>query len=115
MPDAKRGPKIATGRTTINGGLPPEIVQRLVRLQSFGRFRACYEEGLARARGLEGKVSVRFVIGKDGAVANVADAGSDLPDPRVKKCILAAFSALTFPAPEGGVVTVVYPMDFSAQ
>jgi hypothetical protein len=46
-------------------------------------------------------------------VKGAADAGSDLADPAVKKCIQVAFSALTFPAPEGGVVTVVYPRDLS--
>jgi hypothetical protein len=112
---AKAGGKVAAGPTQVNGRLPPEVIQRIVR-QHFGRFRGCYEAGLARDASLKGKVRARFVIGKDGAVTNVADGGSDLPDPVAKKCILAAFSALSFPAPEGGgVVTVVYPLDFAPE
>jgi hypothetical protein len=53
------------------------------------------------------------VIAGDGSVATPSDAGSDLPDPATKKCIVAAFSGLMFPQPEGGIVTVVYPLAFS--
>jgi hypothetical protein len=113
-PVAKGVSKMVMGATSVSGRLPPEVIQRIVR-QSFGRFRGCYEAGLAKDPGLKGKVSVRFVIGKDGAVASVADAGSDLPAAGVKKCLLAAFSKLSFPAPEGGIVTAVYPLDFSPQ
>jgi hypothetical protein len=105
-------PRLVMGATSVNGRLPPEVIQRIVR-QHFGRFRACYEAGLAKAPGLKGRVSVRFVIGKDGAVASAADAGSDLPSADVTKCVVSAFSRLSFPKPEGGIVTVTYPLDFS--
>jgi|HubBroStandDraft_6_1064221.scaffolds.fasta_scaffold142395_2 hypothetical protein len=110
--DPKAGPKTTAGAVQVSGRLPPEVIQRIVR-QNFGRFRQCYEKGLARVPHLEGKVSVRFVIAKDGSVGSVSDAGSDLPDPTTKKCILAAFSGLSFPEPEGGIVTVVYPLVFN--
>jgi len=35
---------------------------------SLGPARRCYAEGLARNPNLEGRVSVRFVIGRDGSV-----------------------------------------------
>ena len=110
--DPKAVPKTRAGAVQVSGRLPPEVIQRIVR-QNFGRFRQCYEKGLARIPSLEGKVSVRFVIGKDGSVGSVSDAGSDLPDPATKKCLLAAFSGLSFPQPEGGIVTVVYPLVFN--
>ncbi len=53
-----------------SGRLPPEVIQRIVR-QNFGRFRLCYENGLRNNPNLQGRVSVRFVIGRDGAVSNV--------------------------------------------
>jgi Ca-activated chloride channel family protein len=100
------------GAVTVNGGLPPEVVQRIVR-QNYGRFRLCYEDGLGRNPNLEGKVSVRFRIQTDGSPAGVANAGSDLPDSSVVSCIMRAFVGLAFPAPEGGVVTVTYPINFA--
>jgi len=107
-----RAPQVRLGATTVTGRLPHEVVRRIVR-QNFGRFRLCYEQGLAKNANLEGRVSTRFVIGRDGSVSNVANVGSDLPDSGVVGCVQSAFYGLTFPQPEGGIVTVVYPIMFS--
>jgi hypothetical protein len=104
--------RIRLGATSVNGRLPPEVIQRVVR-QNHGRFRACYADGLNRDPTLEGRVSVRFVIGQDGTVSNAANSGSDLPDPKVVACVVRVFEMTTFPAPEGGIVTVSYPLMFS--
>ena len=61
-------PQVRMGATQVNGRLPPEVIQRIVR-QNFGRFRLCYENGLRNNPNLQGRVSVRFVIGRDGAVS----------------------------------------------
>ncbi|HOT08264.1 MAG TPA: AgmX/PglI C-terminal domain-containing protein, partial [Polyangiaceae bacterium] len=58
-------------------------------------------------------VSVRFVIGRDGAVSQVGNAGSDLPSPEVVQCVTSAFYGLSFPQPDGGIVTVIYPILFT--
>ena len=108
---ARQVPKVKMGATTVSGRLPPEVIQRIVR-QNFGRFRLCYEKGLKASPTLRGKVSVRFVIGKDGATGTVSDAGSDLPNKEVVSCVLQAFRGLSYPQPEGGVVVVVYPIKF---
>ncbi len=104
-------PKIKMGSVQVSGRLPPEVIQRIVR-QNFGRFRLCYENGLRSNPKLEGKVSVRFVIGRDGSVSNVGNGGSDLPDGGVVSCVVRAFYGLSFPQPEGGIVTVTYPILF---
>jgi hypothetical protein len=96
----------------VTGRLPPEAIQRIVRA-NFGRFRACYEEGLLRNPALQGTVRARFVIGRDGAVSNVQNGGSDLPDATVAACVVRAFYGISFPQPEGGIVTVTYPIAFS--
>ncbi|WP_284666783.1 AgmX/PglI C-terminal domain-containing protein [Myxococcus sp. SDU36] len=94
------------------GRLPPEVIQRIIR-QNYGRFRLCYENGLRNNPDLQGSVSVRFVIGRDGAVNQAEDAGSDMPDHGVVSCTVRAFYGLSFPEPEGGPMTVVYPFMFS--
>ena len=98
--------------TQVSGRLPAEIVQRVVR-QNFGRFRLCYENGLRANPTLEGRITVRFVIGRDGAVSSVENAGSDLPDPTIAGCVIRSFYGISFPQPEGGVVFVTYPIVFS--
>src|SRR5688572_14787287 len=109
---ATRAPKVRMGATTVSGRLPPEVIQRIVR-QNYGRFRMCYEQGLSRNPNLQGRVSARFVIGRDGSVSNASNGGSDLPDSAVVSCVVSAFYGLSFPQPEGGIVTVVYPIMLS--
>jgi hypothetical protein len=106
-------PRVRDELTTVNGHLRPEVIQRVVR-QNFGRFRFCYEAGLRGDPGLQGRVVVKFVIDRAGAVALSTDAGGDLPDARVTQCVVRAFGDLSFPAPDGGMVTVVYPIVFNA-
>jgi len=72
------------------------------RAPELGRFRLCYEQGLANNPNLEGRVSVRFMIDAAGSVGQVANGGSDLPDSSVVSCVVSSFQALSFPAPEGG-------------
>jgi hypothetical protein len=104
-----KAPQVRMGATQVSGRLPPEVIRRIVR-QNYGRFRLCYEQGLGRNPNLAGRVTVRFVIGRDGAVSNVSNGGSDLPDSNVVNCVVKAFYGLSFPKPEGGIVTVQYPI-----
>ncbi len=105
-------PKVRMGATTVSGRLPKEVIQRIVR-QNYGRFRLCYEKGLAANPSLEGRVSVRFVINRNGSVSNVSNGGSSMPDANVVNCTVRAFYGLSFPKPEGGIVTVTYPIMFA--
>jgi hypothetical protein len=97
-----------------NGHLPAEVIRRIVR-QNEGRYRFCYQNGLRSNPNLQGRVTVRFVIDRGGAVALSADAGSDIPDEEVRRCVVSSFTNLSFPAPDSGLVTVVYPIVFNPQ
>ena len=96
---------------TTSGRLPAEIIQRTVR-QNFGRFRFCYEQALRQNPNLQGRVAVRFVIGRDGSVSQVSNGGSDLPDQNAVSCVVRSFYGMSFPSPENGIVTVTYPILF---
>lgn len=104
-----RPPICRCGISYVSGRLPPEAIQRVVRL-NHGRFRDCYHRALLSQPKLTGRVAVRFVIGPVGHVTSVHDDGSTLASPAATRCILEAFSKLEFPMPEGGDVTVVYPL-----
>ena len=109
---AARAPKVGMGKTQVSGRLPKEVIQRIVR-QNFGRFRLCYENGLTANPQLTGRVSVRFAISSNGTVSTASHGDSSLPDASVVRCVVRAFYGLTFPKPEGGIVTVVYPISFA--
>ncbi|MBN9164363.1 MAG: hypothetical protein BGO98_36755 [Myxococcales bacterium 68-20] len=107
-----KAPRIRNPEVQTNGRIPAEVIQRIVR-QNFGRFRLCYEAGLRTNPGLNGRVVTRFVIGRDGAVAQAQDAGSDIASQEVVSCVVRSFNNLSFPQPEGGVATVTYPIVLS--
>jgi hypothetical protein len=107
-----RSPSIRQGATQVNGRLPQEVIQRIVR-QNFGRFRLCYENGLRTNPNLAGRVTVKFVIDRSGSVSTASDGGSEIPDQGVVQCVVRGFGNLSFPQPEGGIVTVVYPIIFN--
>jgi hypothetical protein len=106
------GPTVRLGPASVKGRLPPEVVERIVR-QNLGRFRMCYQQGLRANPALGGQVAVKFVVDGTGTVSKSADAGSDLADRSVVACVVRSFSNLSFPAPEGGVVSVSYAISFA--
>ncbi|WP_231864908.1 AgmX/PglI C-terminal domain-containing protein [Sorangium cellulosum] len=117
-------PSLRMTSMDVSGRLQPTEIQQAVRAR-FGGLRKCYEDGLRRDPNLAGRIAVRFVIGRDGKVTTVTEgalppassppsaASAPMPDRAVVSCVLREFEKLTFPAPEGGVVTVVYPLMFS--
>ncbi|MFP6683123.1 MAG: AgmX/PglI C-terminal domain-containing protein [Polyangiaceae bacterium] len=104
-------PRLRSAGISQRGTLPPAVIQRIVR-NNFGRFRYCYKRALDNNPSLQGRVIVSFVISRSGSVSG-ASAGGDLPDAGVHACVASAFSGLSFPAPEKGIVTVSYPIMFS--
>src|SRR5262249_20570523 len=94
------------------GRLPPEVIQRIVR-ENDGRYRYCYQRGLRDNPALRGRVSVRFLIDREGRVATAADGASALPDTQVRRCVVTSFMNLSFPAPASGSVVVEYPIFFT--
>lgn len=108
-------PSVRIGPTTVSGRLPPAVIQKVVR-DAYDRLRKCYETGLAKDANLEGKLVVRFVINREGKVGEVTVAqGTTMPDKAAIECMVKEYKSLTFPPPEGGIVTVVYPIMFSPE
>jgi hypothetical protein len=104
------GPGSADSRDP--GRLPPDVIQGVVR-SHFGAYRDCYEAGLLRNPSMKGTVRVSFTIERDGSVSHASGEGSDLPDPEVVRCVVDGMGKATFPPPDDGTVTVIYPIQFS--
>lgn len=95
-----------------HGRLEPVKIQSIIR-ERYPAFRRCYEGGLASNPNLSGRVTIRFVIGRDGHVSHAYIEGNEVPDCRVAQCVREEMTKSVFPTPEGGIVTVVYPIEFS--
>jgi tetratricopeptide (TPR) repeat protein len=107
-------PQVRMGATSVSGRLPPEVIQRVMR-QNFGRFRQCYQDALRRQPNVAGRIVLRFAIDRGGVVSNVGADQNDFADGQMRSCLTRAVYGLSFPAPEGGVVTVAYPILFSPE
>ena len=105
-----RKPEVDPLDSKTSGRLPPSEIQGVVRA-SFGPLRACYEAGLRADPKLEGRVETTFVINRDGSVSSPVAIG-EVPE-SMKRRITAIVAELRFPEPEGGIVTVRYPIVFT--
>jgi hypothetical protein len=103
--------RVIVGAVTAVGPLSEAVILSAVQPNA-PRFLVCYREALAQNPELEGRVVLRFVIGRDGMTWNVTDAGSDLPDSRMTRCVVRACGELRFPEPDGNIVKVVLPLMF---
>ena len=101
-------PRLRTGAIAVGGALPSDVVARVLA-GSTAAMRSCYEGALRSNPSVSGRVELRFVIGRDGAVRS-AQANSDVLGADMSACFARAVQGLSFPAPEGGAATVVYPV-----
>jgi beta-lactamase regulating signal transducer with metallopeptidase domain len=90
------------------GHLPADAIQGVVEDHHAG-FRRCYES-LPRPLPRTG-IEMHFVIGSDGSVSS----GHIDSQPHVElgECAKPIMLGMRFPAPEGGSVSVAYPLEFA--
>ncbi len=96
------------------GELRPDAISAALA-EALPVWRSCYEEALAGAPALWGRLAIRFHVTDGGAVDEAFEAESRLPDERLTRCVLRRARALTFPAPEGGDLRFVVPLRFSPE
>src|SRR5260221_2515704 len=111
LPAAK--PQLRAGPPVTNY-IPPEVIMRPIRAR-FHCFRKCYEQGLAENPRLGGRISVHFVVDRDGWVRTTKLNGSELADSRVSEGIVREFVGLRYPSPDGDRISVGFPMGFRPQ
>lgn len=103
--------KICDG-LTMDCALPKSVIQGVIG-KNRAQIRACYERVLQRDSNLEGRLFIRWVIGRDGRVARVSVVDDSLGSREVAACVTGRIGAWRFPAPAGGgTVEVRYPFVF---
>lgn len=98
-----------------SGGMAKEAIAQAVR-GARNEVQFCYERELQKSPQLEGKITVKFVIGADGHVKSaIDDSDVKFPNAKVTGCLLSVVRKLKFPSPNGGGKVIVrYPFVFKA-
>jgi TonB family protein len=105
---------VIPGVVTTKGSLDKEIIRRIVRVH-MNEVKYCYDQELVRNKGLEGRVSVRFVISGAGQVISSLVQSTTMNNLRVESCVLNAVKRWSFPKPDNaGIAIVSYPFNFVA-
>lgn len=97
-------------RATTQGGRDMAAVEREAA-KTRNLIGGCYMIGLAEDPTLSGVIVVRFTINADGSVANVRVSQSNLGNPAVEECVIAAVQTWRF-SPGGGAETFEHPFTF---
>ena len=103
---------VSAGEAQVGVGLSPEVIHNTVKA-NFDKVQACYETGLRANPALQGRVTIKLVIGTNGSPKSAIATPGDFPDKTVVECIGRAFQSLKFPPPSRGDVTVSYPVMLS--
>jgi Zn-dependent protease with chaperone function len=94
------------------GSLDKDVIRNVIRSHT-AEVKTCYEAALARQPDLAGRLSVRFTIGRSGAVTAAAAEQPSRLGPVVAGCLERAVRGWVFPPPTGGIVIVSYPFVFA--
>ena len=105
--------RIRPGKVVYKGSLSREEIQRVVK-RHMNQIKYCYQKQLTKNPNLGGKITVKFVISKDGSVSKASTKKSTMGNSTVESCINRRFHRFKFPEPKGGgIVIVSYPFIFS--
>ncbi|MFN7144107.1 MAG: AgmX/PglI C-terminal domain-containing protein [Myxococcota bacterium] len=101
------------GDPIILGALDKSLIDAVIK-RNMSQIRYCYQRELTKNPTLGGKITVKFVIAKDGTVSSATTKSSTMSNPAVESCINGRFMRFQFPEPKGGgIVIVSYPFIFS--
>lgn len=101
------------GDPIILGALDRSLIDEVIK-RHMSQIRYCYQRELTKDPALSGKITVKFVIAKDGTVSSAETKATTMNNDAVESCVVGRFMRMQFPAPKGGgIVVVSYPFLFS--
>ena len=101
------------GDPIILGALDKSLIDAVIK-RHMNQIRYCYQRELTKNPSLGGKITVKFVIAKDGSVSKASIKSSTMGNKPVESCISGRFMRFQFPEPKGGgIVIVSYPFIFA--
>lgn len=105
--------KSIAGEPILIGNMDRSLIDAVIK-RNMNQIRHCYQKQLSQSHDLAGKITVKFVIAKDGTVSKAETKQSTMGNAAVEGCINDRFMKFQFPEPKGGgIVIVSYPFMFS--
>lgn len=103
---------VGGGIAKVRGSLDKDIIRRVVRLH-MNEVKYCYDQELVKKSGLDGRISIQFVISPQGQVLSSVLQSTTMGNVHVEKCVVDAVRRWQFPKPDGGGIAIVsYPFNF---
>ena len=101
------------GEPQILGSLDRSLVDAVIK-RNMAQIRYCYQRELTKNPSLAGKITVKFVVAKDGSVSSAEIKLTTMQSSAVESCVVSRIQRLQFPAPKGGGIAIIsYPFVFS--
>jgi hypothetical protein len=89
-------------------------VREVVNARSEG-LQKCYAQALSRNHSAAGTVTFEFLIAQDGQSELARARDTTLDDCEAIRCMIGRFRGLSFPAPVGRSVRIIYPIRFAVE
>jgi hypothetical protein len=96
---------------SIHGKLRSDDIQAVIRSHQAG-FRRCYDAAFAVEQTPHGNAAMSFIVDEEGRVTTATVTTTGLADCQVAACVRDELARSVFPKPEGGRVSVRYPLVF---
>jgi hypothetical protein len=93
-----------------SGYLASETIRSVIQSHYPG-FMGCYE--LGRQPRVQSRVTLQLSIGLEGKITRLRVVENELADCAAVQCMRDEMARIEFPPPEGGTVTVEYPLVFA--
>jgi outer membrane biosynthesis protein TonB len=96
--DAGPRPDLMPGGQASTWNRGNELVRRMIR-RCAPQVRACYDAELIDNPGLDGRINVRFTVGREGRVTTAAVGASTLRNPTLETCLVDVVKLCRFANP----------------
>ena len=114
--DSAVGESIGTDLSTVtsSGQVNKNDVNMVIKGE-MSRFKTCYQREYVKNPQLAGKVTLRFMINKEGKVEGAEITESTLNNVLVERCMLKQIYGISFPKPGDEPAVITYPFVFSGK
>ena len=98
--------EFSTEDVDVVGQIDREAILRVIR-RNQAKFERCYQMGLNETASIQGNLSMKWIIAKNGRGQNARSVRSDIGSDTLKNCVAGVLERLTFPEPPSGQIPEV--------